>query len=298
MKEFIALVALTFSLTLASPLCAAPEAARALPAPACGAGWGLDGKPAVYDRETLSDHIDGEAELFIPYGFESMAYARYAQGTNGFDLEVYRMGSLLDAFAMFAGYRPDGAVALAAGGEGAVTSSQLFFYQGRYFVRLQSTGAVDAGEAALSACARAVSVGLPAGGERPKEPALLDVPEVVKVSVRYSATSLLGYDFLPRGMMADALVGGDTVRLFVVLAPSPAAAGKAADAYRAYLRESGARLDALKSGEGTYLTAVDPLYGKVLFRASGRYLIGMARVKDPVAAVAVLEKVRLTTLSQ
>ena len=48
----------------------------------------MDGKGALFDKETLSDHIDGEAELFLPYGFESLAYARYARGEDSFDLDI------------------------------------------------------------------------------------------------------------------------------------------------------------------------------------------------------------------
>ena len=79
-----------------------------LPPVSCGAGWKMEGKPLFYDRDTLSDRIDGEAELYFPYGFERMAAARYASGKNpaaGIDVEIYRMGSLLDAFGMYANYR-------------------------------------------------------------------------------------------------------------------------------------------------------------------------------------------------
>jgi len=286
------LLLLTVAALWALPAAAGNDPAALLPTPSCGAGWSLDGKVLLYDRETLSDRIDGEAELFFPYGFQILSYGRYLQGGNAFDVDVYRMGGALDAFGMYAGYRPEGAAPLKVGTDGAVTSSQLFFYQDRYFVRLQSTGSADAGQAALTACAAAVSRLLPLGEGAPKEIGLLAVPEVEKSSIRYSATSLLGYDFFPRGMLADAVIAGEPSRVFVFLADSPAAAGRALDSYLAYLKGSGSQATPVGGGAGL-LTAIDPLYGRVLAGQTGRYVFGLARVKDGAAAVPVLERLRL-----
>lgn len=269
-------------------IAAGDDPGRTLPARSCGAGWPLDGTVAVYDRETLSDRIDGEAEIFFPYGFESLAYGRYIKGKLAFDVDVYRMGSLLDAFGMYAGYRPDGAEPVRAGVEGAVTASQLFFYQDRYFVRLQSTGEGDAGEGALAACAEAVSRLLPAGQGAPREIGLLAIREVEKGSVRYSATSLLGYDFFPRGLTADAVIGGEPARVFVVLARTEPDATDILKRYRAYLSESGGSA----KSSGAALTGVDPLYGNAVAGQVGRYVFGMVRVKDVAAALPVMEKLR------
>jgi hypothetical protein len=297
MRQIMNLVLFLLNLILLLMILA-PLAARggegptaSLPVPSCGAGWSLDGKALRYDKETLSDRIDGEAELFFPYGFESLDYARYARGEDAFDLDVYRMGSTLDAFGMYASYRPDGSEPLRAGVEGAVTASQLFFYQGRYFVRLQSTGTADAGKEALANCAEAVSRLLPSGSTPPKELELVAIPEVARGSVRYNATSLLGYDFFPRGMTADASIAGTPVRLFLLLAANPAEAARSLAAYRDYLKVNGAEVRVAGPGS-TALSGVDPLYGRVLAEQSGRYLFGLARVKDPAAAAPVMEKLR------
>jgi hypothetical protein len=260
-----------------------------LPKPSCGAGWNIEGKPAVYGKDNLSDRIDGEAEIFFPYGFETLAYGRYIKGDKAFDLDVYRMGSPLDAFGMYANYRPDGADPLQIGTDAAVTPAQLFFYQGRYFVRLQSTGEGDAGKAALAACAETASRLLPKGEGAPKEAQLLAIPEVEQSSVRYSATSLLGYDFFPRGLMADATIAGEPARAFVVMTPSPSDAAKAVQSYRSYLQEGGS---VLTTEPGGAVSGVDPLYGKALFDQKGSYVFGFVRLKEVAAAAPALAKLR------
>ncbi|MBJ6723449.1 DUF6599 family protein [Geomesophilobacter sediminis] len=286
-------------LLMVPALAAAAGPTELLPVPECGPDWKLDGKTAAYDKENLSEHIDGEAELFFPYGFEFMACARFKKGTRSFDLEVYRMGSPLDAYGMFANYRPGEAAPISTGTEGAVSDAQLFFYQDRYFVRLQSTGNPDAGKSALSACAQAVAKRLPMGGEPPRELQLLAIPEVVAGSVRYSATSLLGYDFFPKGMMADALVEKEPARVFVLFCATPEAAAQALSAYRGYLRQNGIEppVEEEEGAKELPLITLDPLYGRVLVQQAGRYLVGIARVKDASAGLPVLEKLRTKVLS-
>ena len=288
----VILLLLGLSLWALSVSAAGTDPPRLLPVPSCGTGWSLDGKITFYDRETLSDRINGEAELYFPYGFELLAYGRYAEGDKGFDLDVYRMGSLLDAFGMYANYRPKGADPVPTGAEGAVTPAQLFFYQDRYFVRLQSTGTAAAGKTALVTCAQAVSRLLPAGPGKPSEKDLLAIPEVVKGSVQYSATSLLGYDFFRRGMMADAVIDGESARVFVVLEGTAADAANSFKAYRVYLQANGGVVQPSTNSGGGALTGVDPLYGRVLADQAGRCVFGMVRVKDAAAALPVMEKLR------
>src|SRR5512137_1084518 len=79
-----------------------------LPAGSCAEGWVMEEKPALFTEETLFDHINGEAELYFPYGFDALATARYvkkdAQGSEVM-ADVYRMGTLLGAFGIWSNYR-------------------------------------------------------------------------------------------------------------------------------------------------------------------------------------------------
>ncbi len=272
---------------------ASNEPQSLLPTISCGSGWTLDGKITLYDQESLSDRINGEAELYFPYGFQQLAYGRYVRGDKAFDLDLYRMGSLLDAFGIYANYRPKFSVSVPLGGEGAATPSQLFFYQGRYFVRIQSTGDTDPGEAALIACARIVSHLLPAGAGKPPELDLLAIPEVVQATVQYNATSLLGYDFFRSGMVADAVISGESARLFIVLEHSTAEAVQSFAAYRAYLRANSGGSLPVQIKVGGMMSVVDPLYGNVVVEQVGRYVFGMVRVKEPAVAGPVMEKLRV-----
>jgi len=254
-----------------------------LPAPACADGWILQEKVTLYDKETLFDRIDGEAELYFPYGFERLAYARYANRQNDQDVieaDVYEMGSLLDAFGIYATYRRKDGADIAIGVEGTVSPAQLFFYQGRYFVRLQGIGTRDPGEDKFLSCARAISGNLPRVAGGPRELDAFRFSAIEPKSERYIAKSLFGYDFFRRGIVADALLKDGRVQLFLVPEDSPEAARKAFDRYRSYLGTSGRNVQVTGPVERISLSAVDPLYGNVFVEQEGRFLVGAIRIKD------------------
>ena len=266
-----------------------------LPAGGCAAGWVMDDKPALFTEETLFDHINGEAELYFPYGFDALATARYVKkDAPGSELmaDVYRMGSLLDAFGIWSNYRKADAPGCAVGADCVLSSSQMLFYQDRYFVRLQATGTPTPSQDVFLACGRALSRNLPAGKGRPGELELFHVNGVVPKTERYLPQSVLGYPLFRRGMTAEANLNGERAQVFVVFEDSAAAARKVFDQYLASLKEAG--LEAKLSGkEGIIsLEGIDPLYGKVIVEQWDRYLIGAIRLKDTAAAKPVIEALR------
>jgi len=289
-------IAFLLSIIASTPGSAAgPSAEKALPAQSCAEGWVLDGKVTLFDKDGLFDRVNGESELYFPYGFEVLAYGRYENKKDpkfAIDADVYTMGSLLDAFGMFANYRRKAADDAGTGAEGTVTPSQLLFYQDRYLVRLQVTGAATIDPSVLRACAGAIAKNLPSGSGRPKELDIFMVPAVVKKSERYIAQSLLGYDFFHAGLIADAVVDGKPMQVFVVPERSRDEARKTFDLYRAYLKRSGSDAPVTEAQGRILLEAKDPLYGTVLVEQAGRHLIGAVRVTDVGAAKNIIELLR------
>jgi len=288
-------------LCVSAPVLAAENSlGKVLPSSACAPGWTMDEKATLYDKDTLFDRINGEAELYFPYGFEVLASARYANIQNpkvAVDADVYKMGSLLDAFGMYANYRRKDDAAVAIGAEGTLSSSQLFFYQDRYLVRLQATGAASIQQDVFLACARAISQNLPRNTSKPKELEAFMIPAVVKKSERYIAQSLLGYNFFRRGIMADAILEPEQMQVFIVFGDSQDAARKVFEQYRSYLKTSGKDMRVIELPGRLSLNAVDPLYGNVFVEQAGQYLIGAVRFKTVSAAKRLAEEIRIV-LSQ
>jgi hypothetical protein len=284
---------LTLLLLLTVPFSteAADDMEEFLPPVSCGAGWKIEGKPGFYDRDTLSDRINGEAELYFPYGFDRMAAARYAPEKNagaGMDVEIYRMGTLLDAFGMYANYRQKEGRAVAVGAESNLSGSQLFLYLGRYFVHIQTTGSDSADPDALAECGRMVASQLPGNGNRPSELSLLDLPETVKGTERYLPQNLLGYDFLNRGIMTDALLEGSNLQIFLLLGATPESSSTAFNSYRSQLAHG--KVDTVGKS-ALFLEGIDPLYGPVVILRKGNCLAGALKFSVNKGVRTLLERV-------
>lgn len=264
-----------------------------LPGPGFHPGWVADGTPETFTRDTLYEHINGEAELYLPYGLDSAAAGYYKAGEDskaGLAVDIYRMGSPLDAFGIYGNYRnPDGE-AVQVGVEGEISPTQLLFFQDRYFVRINSSGREPPTREAILACAQAVSAKLPPSSW-PQELALIQAPGIASRTEKYVAESLLGYRFFPRGFTAEASLDGTPVKLFVVTAGSPASAAACLDQYVDSLRQSGTT-PSVEGGSraDSALFAQDQLYKGVLLQQRDSLLYGIAKIDDPAKARALLER--------
>lgn len=292
-----AAVALAVCLTLGCATTTAPEAAQAappspkdaLPTPTFADGWTAL-ETAAYDADALFEYINGEADLYYPYGFRQAASALYVTedetSATSIDAGVFHMGSPLDAFGIYSNYRGGRGDQVDIGADARISDQQLVFYQDAYFVRVTIVGRHDDPRSALTACGSAIAERLPESAP-PGELALIDAEGVDPDTAVYIAQSLLGYAFFPRGLLANAAEDyGARARVFVVLAADDAEAEGCLAAYLAYLDERGATHEA--ADDGTVL-AQDPLHGNTLIRCRGPYVYGATGLDAPDAAAQLLD---------
>jgi hypothetical protein len=263
---------------------AADKIADTLLPDSCAQGWLADGKASIYTPENLYKYIDGEAELYLPYGFEqaqTIMYFRPEDKSNGLVANVFKMGSLLDAFGIYGNYRGVGAEPAKLGAEGFIEESQVMFYQGRYFVQIMASGSITGGPLLFLACAATIAGNLAGDREAPRELAYLQVPGLVPMTERYYADSLLGYGFLGRGLTAEVMLKAVRVKAFVVLGDSDASIERVFGAYAKQLKEGKAVQQVFRDKGSFRLTAIDPLYKGVVLQQSGRFAVGVAGLADP-----------------
>jgi len=266
-----------------------------LPVPGFADGWVIDGKINRYTAENLYVYINGEAELYLPYGFEILGSAFYSRGDNarsGIVADVYRMGSPIDAFGIYSNYRDTGAELVRIGAEGFISESQLMFFKDRYFVRLSVSGTVTDERSLLIQCAENIAGKIPGSTSQPEVLGILGITGIVPDTIKYFAQSVLGYAFFKRGLTAEIVVEGEPARIFVILCGSPEASSRMLDNYINYLKESGANAE--RTGNESEMTVVtqDPLYKGTVIRRSGGYLFGVTKLKDPLKAIPVVSRMQ------
>jgi len=266
-----------------------------LPASGFSPGWALEGPIKKYTGEDLFEYINGEAELYLQFGFKILTAGLYLKEGNeklGIAADVYEMGSDLEAFGMYANYRKPEAESIKAGTEGFAGSSQLMFYQGRYFVQLNASGSASQDQAVFQILAGLISRNLPASPQSPPELALLRIPALIPKTEKYIPQSVLGYPFFKKGLTAQALLDGRPVRIFVLLEGSIAGAHHTVLAYGRALEEKGVALKKEPKSSAEILCAQDPLYGGVCLQPLGSYVLGVADLPDPSQGLPLIRQLR------
>ncbi len=291
MTRRVFLISVAVVLIAVSSASAAQTAVEGLLPKECPAGWRMEGKASVYTPEDLYKYINGEAELYMPYGFQKVATALYAKPGNtdgGIVVNIFRMGSLFDAFGIYANYRTPTADQVKAGAEGFGDESQVMFYKDRYFVQVMSSGSIDAKPALFADCASVAAKRLPAGQGKPPELRLLQVPGLVPRSEKYYPEGLLGYGFFGRGLTAEVEHGTQRLKAVVALTGSEESAKKIINDYAQHLKGAKAAPEVSSRAKSMRLSAVDPLYKGVFFEQSGRYVVGVTGLREPRDGSAVV----------
>ena len=227
-----------------------------------------NGKSAArFYSSDLYRYMDGGADIYLKYGLVGLAHREYQSAGVEMTVDVFDMGSPLQAFGIYSAERSPEYHFISIGAEGYSSESTLNFLQGRYYVRLSAFG--DRAAPALDSFARTISRSI--GGDR-SLPAVLDIlPRENRVarSEKYVMQSPAGHDFLAPALTASYRFDGKVTSLVISLA---------ADA-----REANERVEQLRS-------YYSPRQGEVVFFARGRYAI--LCLHPPADAAAFLAKVK------
>lgn len=169
----------------------------------------------------MYEEIDGEAEIFLPYGVLELNAGFFRPAGNEtieVRLELYRFSSPRDAFGAYTQYRfPDQERIRVGTSEAVVSSSSLDFFKGEHFVRIRAASR-SATPADLESLGRAVSSILPGTGDPPPETDVLRIPGLVDGSIVFHRRAILGYEVLAPGYEAKYAIPGTSGTLVLIMA--------------------------------------------------------------------------------
>ena len=181
-------------------------------------GWSLDSNVKMYNPANLYEYINGAAEQYIEFGFQSLQSGDLTQDGVTVTLDVYDMGSPLNALGMYRIERPADAEALKIGAEACVTPPyQALLLKNQYYVKIsQFEGDITpaVGEALLMAISKRIP------GKDAMPPELVMLPEQGRIagSESYAREGFSGLSELTHCIYAD-YQGGH--QYFVMLPASP-----------------------------------------------------------------------------
>ncbi len=194
-----------------------------------------------FTPETLYEYINGQAPYVVSFGFVELATADYRRGDEPVTtVDVYDMGSVTNAFALFRSNANVEASPVEVGTEGAGGGGRIEFWQNRYYVTVSNPAAED--PAHVRQLAVRLAADLPATDHRPAFLDWLPADARIPRSEKYLPEAYLGYEPLARAVSARYTVGPladdaepREITLFVCGYDSAAAAGEALAEFRSQI---------------------------------------------------------------
>jgi hypothetical protein len=184
-------------------------------------GWALAGDVLTYDADNLWEYINGAAELFLEYDVQTCRTADLSSGDMMVTVDLYDMGTPLNAFGIFNREHPAAGSPLPGATESVVSPPyQALLLKGATYVKVNAVDGeltLNTGRDLLEALARV----LPGQTDYPSELELLPQNGRLAGSEGYVREGFLGLTELSHCIYADYVgADGGTWEGFVVL-PAP-----------------------------------------------------------------------------
>jgi hypothetical protein len=214
----------------------------------------------------LYRYIDGGAEAFEAYDMLAMVHCRRQAGDVQVVVDIYDMGSALNAFGVYSSERSPDQRFINIGVEGNATDFTLNFFEGQYYVKLSAFGGTT-GAALMERLARTLAERIGAPKTMPAGLSFFPPEGLAAHSEKYVKRSPLGHDFLGPAFMASY----GTSLLVLSEAGSATQAQEWLDLLAAHFRETG-KVAPWPAVPGAWRGS-NGFEGEWLFVSRGRYVV-------------------------
>jgi len=180
--------------------------------------WTRTENPRSYFPESLFEYIDGAAESYLSYDFrELLVVDLEKKGTEAtLTLEIYDMGSPVNAFGIFGAERYPENKAVSIGELGYLEGEALNFMTGRFYVKMLGFGLGEETGSVLAGIGEQVASAVKVKGSLPALVLAFPKENLVAQSEKYIKKNFMGYEFLGHGFVATYKVGGKEFEGFFV----------------------------------------------------------------------------------
>lgn len=202
------------------------------------------GPPEDYDSTTLSDKINGKAELYLSAGFEHLRTRRFALASDPscwMERYVYHMGRGRNAFAVFSTQRRPNAEPLDRNwtADAYRSANGLFFIHGPYYVEIIASEDSSELRTHMESMAHAFAAGHAVETEKLVERSLFPHEYRLPGSMTLIAASAFGIENLDWIYTARYRWGQTEATAFISRRPDPQQAAELAAAFSDYFLEYG-----------------------------------------------------------
>ena len=198
------------------------------------------GPEETFDSETLSDKIDGKAELYLSSGFVKLStrrFARKADPKSWLELFIYEMRDPTNAFSVYSVQKRKDARPVDLGVSAYATQDAVFFVNGPKYFEIISASPLIAEE--MTALAKNLVEAEPEYAGQQTESSLFPPESLDESSISLHMSDVFGFSALDRVYTAGYGTGNGQVTAFISRRKDPQEAAGLADAYGKFLVENG-----------------------------------------------------------
>jgi hypothetical protein len=181
-------------------------------------GWKIHSSPQFFEPQNLWEYINGQAEMYLDYGFELVATAEYTtlDGMRSMTIEIYQMQSPKHAFGIYAAERSSDDRFIKMGVQGYLSENVLNFWKGLYYVKLTSFQTSSETKEILMKLAIVIDHKIEGSYSEPELFACFPEDNKVKMSERFIPKNFMGLSFLKDGYQVEYMRAGSSYPVFLV----------------------------------------------------------------------------------
>jgi hypothetical protein len=238
--------------------------------------------PEKFDAQSLSDKINGKAELYLSAGFVSLASQRF-KDKDGTDLwieaYVYDMGTGQNAFSAFSAQRREDATSLDLAQYAYRTQNALFLVHGPFYMEIIASQATDHAFYPMGMLAQNFIRNTRTKTVTIQERDFFPVPGLVADSISLISSDAFGFDRLNQIYTAEYEIEEGRMMAFLSRRQETRAAQELASAYHKFLVTFGGQnIDTALPIEKAQLVEILESY-EVIF-SCGPFIAGVREAED------------------
>ena len=236
----------------------------------------------TFDAETLSDKINGKAELYLSAGFIRLHSQRFkdeAAGDVWMEVFVYDMQSAQNAFSVFSAQRREDALTLDLGQHAYQTQNAIFFAHGPFYVEIVATDISEAIIQAMITFAEAFIERHPVENQSIGEKELFPLEGLIQNSISLVSADAFGYDGFDQIFTATYKIEDSELMVYYSRRKTPREAQELASSYRDFLVEFGGKPTESDLGIKT-AEMINILDTYEIIFSHGPYLAGVREAAD------------------
>jgi hypothetical protein len=250
--------------------------------------------PEIFEPDSLSDKINGKAELYLSAGFRQLQSQRFKdQNTPALWMEVfiYDMGAHENAFAVYSAQMRDDGIPLDISRYAYRTQNALYWVHGHYYGELIASEASPAAITAMQNITEAFNRSRTVQSATIAEPDLFPPGGLNRDSITMIPDDAFGFNKLDRVFVGEYDFEGAGLTAFLSDRQSPAAADRLAADYLAFLTQFGGKDVTPKAELGIHGAIMVEILGAYdIFFSRGDYFAGVHEATDKTRAIRLAAK--------